>query len=118
MKFLKMFSDRYPKDYKEHIAKLPNYLNTIIKAYHPINVAVTAYSLSLFEDYLWKVEDEASVIKALKETRDTKEDSFLQRFADTLGNTDNILMVYYNIKFINELIAAVIQEDPKLEIQN
>ena len=48
---------------------MKNYLNIIIKAYHPINVAVTAYSLSLFEDYVWKVEDGVSIVKVLKETK-------------------------------------------------
>lgn len=27
-------------------------------------------------------------------------------------------MVYYNLKFVNELIAAVIQEDQKSDLQN
>ena len=37
-------------------------------------------------------------------------DDFLFPFADTLKNTDNILMVYYNLKFINEILGATVDE--------
>ena len=32
--------------------------------------------------------------------------------------SDNILMVFYNLKFVNELIAAVIDEDQKASFQS
>jgi hypothetical protein len=84
-----------------HIVSVNTYLDTIIKAYHPINVAVSAYALSLFEDYVWKAEDGQNIIQVLKRTTPTKDQSFLQRFANTIDNSNNILMVYYNLKFIN-----------------
>ena len=38
---------------------------------------------------------------------------FLQHFSETLENTNNILMVYYNLKFINELLVATVDESER-----
>ena len=78
-----------------------------------MNAAVTAYVLSLLEEYVWKVDDGESIIEVLKKTTEQPKKShdkisYLQRFVDIIDTSDNILMVYYNMKFINEMIAAVI----------
>lgn len=56
----------------QHIVTINTYLDTIIKAYHSINVAVTAYALSLFEDYVWRAEGGQNVIEVLKRTTSSK----------------------------------------------
>lgn len=63
---------------------------------------------------MWRAEEGDHIVKILESFRlDQNHESFLSPFADTINESDNILMVYYNMKFINELIASVIEEDKK-----
>jgi len=55
LKFFRVFSDRYPKDFYNYITELRNYGSIIIKTYHPVNTHATAYCLSLLTDYLWRI---------------------------------------------------------------
>ena len=67
LRFLKSFSSHYPKEFYSTIDSIENYGNMIIQAYHPINVGVTAYVLSLLEDYMWRTEDTKSIFDVLKD---------------------------------------------------
>lgn len=54
-----------------------------MKSFHPVHVGVTAYVLSLIEDYAWKV-DECNIVDILKKTNPNPIDSYLKRFGDIL----------------------------------
>jgi hypothetical protein len=57
----------------------------IIQAYHPINVGVTAYVLSLLEDYMWRTEDTKSIFDVLKDyAKQENYENYLQPFSETL----------------------------------
>jgi hypothetical protein len=38
----------------------------LLRAYHPVNIAVSAYVLAMLKDYSWKVEDGISIVDSLK----------------------------------------------------
>jgi hypothetical protein len=38
------------------VAAISDYPIILLRAYHPVNVAVTAYVLLMLQDYSWKVE--------------------------------------------------------------
>lgn len=55
LKFFKLFSERYPKDFYNYVARIKNYASVIVKTYHPVNTHIAAYCLSLLTVYLWRV---------------------------------------------------------------
>ena len=55
LKFLKSLSDHNQKEYFNNISDIPEYPLTLLRAYHPVNVAVSAYALLMLQDYAWKV---------------------------------------------------------------
>ena len=65
LKFLKGLSDRNSKDYFNAVACIPDYGVVLLRAYHPINVAVSAYVLVMLQDYAWKAECSRSLIECL-----------------------------------------------------
>jgi hypothetical protein len=56
LKFLKSLCDHNQKDYFSVVATIEDYPIILLRAYHPVNVAVTAYVLLMLQDYSWKVE--------------------------------------------------------------
>ena len=65
LKFFRVFSDRYPKDFYSNITEIKNYGSVLMRAYHPVNMQITAYCLSLLTDYLWRVEEGDDILKIL-----------------------------------------------------
>jgi hypothetical protein len=66
LKFLKELSDRNQNEYFDEVAKIEQYTLILLRAYHPVNIAVSAYVLTMLKDYSWKVEDGISIVNALK----------------------------------------------------
>jgi hypothetical protein len=86
----------------------------LFRAFHPINVAVTAYVLLMLIDYSWKAEESCPIIDVLEKFKlENNSNSLLQPFAECIYETDNILMCYYNLKFINQLLASIVDDDGK-----
>ena len=55
-------SDHSQKEYFNAARSITDYTYIILRAYHPVNVAVTAYVLMLLQDYSWKAENGISII--------------------------------------------------------
>jgi hypothetical protein len=55
LKVLKSLSDHNPKEYFAAVSSIKDYGLILLRAYHPINIAVTAYVLLMLQDYSWKV---------------------------------------------------------------
>jgi hypothetical protein len=53
---LKSLCDHNQKEYFNVVATIKDYPIILLRAYHPVNVAVTAYVLLMLQDYSWKVE--------------------------------------------------------------
>lgn len=63
------------------VAAISDYPIILLRAYHPVNVAVTAYVLLMLQDYSWKVES-GSILETLKKfQQEGGYHSFLQPFA-------------------------------------
>lgn len=62
LKFLKSLSDHSQKEYFNAARSLADYTYILLKAYHPVNVAVTAYVLMMLQDYSWKAENGTSIV--------------------------------------------------------
>lgn len=48
-------------------------------------------------------------LKLYKE--ENKHSSLLEPFAETIYNTDNILMCCYSLRFINETLISIVDDD-------
>ena len=119
MRFLKSYSSHFPKEFFTSIEKNEKYAEIILSAYHPIHVGVTSYVLSLLEDYIWRCEENKNLFYFLKSyAKQEKYTYYLQPFAETLDTTDNILMVYYHLKFINEILVATVNEKQKESLKD
>lgn len=102
LKMLKSLSDHNPKEYFQVVSKLPEYTIILMRAYHPVNVAVTAYVLLMLQDYNWKVENGVSMLETLRAYQaENQLKSFLDPFVEAIYETNNILMCFYNLRFIN-----------------
>jgi hypothetical protein len=66
LKFLKSLSDQHPKEYFHTVCNIPEYAITLLRAYHPVNVAVSAYVLLMLQDYAWKVESRHTILESLE----------------------------------------------------
>lgn len=66
LRFLKSFSTQHPKEFYCNVEHLEEYGNIIMDAFHPICTPVTAYCLSLLEDYIWRAEDCKDIFTILK----------------------------------------------------
>ena len=62
LKFLKSLSDHSPKEYFTTVATIKNYSLVLLRAYHPVNIAVTAYVMLMLQDYAWKVENSLTLV--------------------------------------------------------
>ena len=88
---MKSLSDHSPKEYFSTVATIHDYALVLLRAYHPVNIAVTAYVLMMLQDYAWKVENSITMVESLKlfkeETKpisaseENKNSSFLEPFA-------------------------------------
>lgn len=115
LKFLKSLCDHNPKEYFQVVATIPDYPIILLRAYHPVNVSVTAYVLLMLQDYSWKVES-ASILATLRRFQEEGGwGSFLQPFAETIFETNNILMCYYNLRFVNEVLISIVDDTEKEE---
>lgn len=59
---MKSLSDHNPKQYFGAVANIKDYSIVLMRAYHPINTAVTAYVLLMLQDYSWKVQNSMSLM--------------------------------------------------------
>lgn len=92
------------------VATIPDYPIILLRAYHPVNISVTAYVLLMLQDYSWKVES-ASILATLRRFQEEGGyASFLQPFAETIFDTNNILMCYYNLRFVNEVLISIVDD--------
>jgi len=97
---------------------MPTYLASIMRNFHPINIAITAFVLELLTDFIWRTEDSEQALEQLRNCRKDFEDGWsLKVFTDTLINTNNILMVYYLLRFMNELLASFVDNDKLLKFK-
>jgi hypothetical protein len=44
------------------VANIHDYAIVLLRAYHPVNIAVTAYVLLMLQDYGWKVENSITIM--------------------------------------------------------
>jgi len=89
-----------------------------MRNFHPINIAITAFVLELLTDYIWRTEDSEQALEQLRSCRKDFEDGWsLKMFTETLINTNNILMVYYVLRFMNELLASFVEDDKLLKFK-
>jgi len=73
-----------------------------MRNFHPVNITITAFVLELLTDFIWRTEDSEQMLEQLSNCRKDFEDGWsLKIFTDTLINTNNILMVYYLLRFMN-----------------
>lgn len=108
---LKSLSDHNPKEYFQVVGGMGDYTAILLRAYHPVNVAVTAYVLMMLQDYSWKVENGVSIIETLREfQKESGLKSFLDPFVETIYETSNILMCFYNLRFINEMLISIVDD--------
>lgn len=63
---MKSFSDHATKEYFAAVAGIRDYSLILMRAYHPIHIAVTGYALLMLQDYSWKVENSLSLMETLK----------------------------------------------------
>lgn len=118
LKFLKSLSDHNSKEYFAAVAEVPDYARILLRAYHPVNVAVTAYVLMMLQDYAWKVEESVSVVEAMEAWKEeTGAKSMLEAFAQCIYETDNILMCCYNLRFINEILISIVDDEEKARFE-
>jgi hypothetical protein len=61
LKFLKSLSDHNSKEYFNAVRDIEDYALVLLRAYHPVNVAVSAYVLLMLQDYAWKVEGSRTI---------------------------------------------------------
>jgi hypothetical protein len=114
LKFLKSLSDHSPKEYFTTIAGIRDYAIILLRAYHPVNIAVTAYVMLMLQDYSWKVENSLTLMESLKLFKEENgHASVLEPFAETIYNTDNILVCYYSLRFINEILISIVDDEEK-----
>ena len=59
---MKSLSDHNTKEYFAEVGKIRDYAIILMRAYHSVNIAVTAYVLQMLQDYAWKVEDSLSLM--------------------------------------------------------
>ena len=94
------------------MATIHDYALVLLRAYHPVNIAVTAYVLLMLQDYGWKVENSITVMESLKLFKEeNRHSSLLEPFAETIYNTDNILMCCYSLRFVNEILISIVDDE-------
>lgn len=90
----------------------------ILRNFHPVNIAISAYVLELLTDYIWRTDDSERALEQLKSVRRVAEGEWsLIIFTETLINTNNILMVFYVLKFINELLASFVDDEEMIKFK-
>jgi hypothetical protein len=95
------------------VATIADYPLILLRGYHSVNVSVTAYVLMMLQDYSWKVES-GSILQTLQRFQgECGLKSFLDPFVETIYETNNILMCYYNMRFINELLISIVDDNEK-----
>lgn len=112
LKFLRSFSVKYSRQFYGYISQIKSYVSNIISNYHPINTQLIAYSLSLLGDYAWKMqsEDEKSLVQSLQKWGQNGQQSFLYPLIQSIVESQSIVNLYYNIRFINQLLGSIIGE--------
>lgn len=104
--------------FAEAVQKVPNYVVIILRNFHPVNIAISAYVLELLTDYIWRTDDSERALEQLKSVRRVAEGEWsLIIFTETLINTNNILMVFYVLKFINELLASFVDDEEMIKFK-
>ena len=66
LKFLKSVSEHSAKEYFNSVAEIEDYTLILLRGFHPVNVAVTAYVLMMLQDYAWKVENSRTLFESLQ----------------------------------------------------
>lgn len=104
--------------FSEALVDVPNYTSSILKNFHPINIGISSLVLELLTDYIWRTEDSEQVVAQMQLYRSEFGYTWaLQAFLETLAHSNNIVMVFYLLRFINELLASFINEEQTLKIK-
>jgi hypothetical protein len=70
--------------------------------------------LHLLSEFSWRIEDETTLIQILEKNRVAINlDSFLSPLIDSILESDSIVSVYHNIKFVNDLMASALAKVDK-----
>jgi hypothetical protein len=114
LKFFTYFSQKYTKEFYNYLPQVKSYPHVILKTYHPINTQIIAYSLHLLSEFSWRVEDETTLIQILEKNRIAINlDSFFSPLIESIIQSDSIVSVYHNIKFVNDLMASALTKADK-----
>lgn len=104
--------------FSESLVAVPNYISSVLRNFHPVNIAISALVLELLTDFIWRTEDSEQVVAQLQLYRSEFGYTWpLQIFLETLANSNNLLMVFYLLRFINELLASFISEDQMRQLK-
>ena len=118
LKFLKSVSEHCAKEYFGAVGEIEDYTLILLRGFHPVNVAVTAYVLMMLQDYAWKVENSRTLFESLNLYKEEcKHSSVLEPFVEAIYETDNILMCYYNMRFINEVLISMVDDSEKASFE-
>ncbi len=70
--------------------------------------------MHLLSEFSWRIEDETTLIQILEKNRVAINlDSFLSPLIDSILESDSIVSVYHNIKFVNDLMASALAKVDK-----